>query len=327
MIRTAIALVAAIAVSGAPALAKSFVHDDAQMFSAATVAQLDSRISNFNAQTGKEIVVQTVASVPGGDVRAAAETAFAQQQVNGVLIFISKGDRKDWILPDRALVQAGWWSSQTSQSIASSMESQFKNEDFDGGISNAVAGALNVYRSHLSSLQGSSQNAQPSYGRSSTYGRQSSGGGIPVFWWIVIGLFAFFILRSIMQAASGPRYYGGGPAQGGPGYGPGYGGGYGWGGGGGGFWSGLLGGLGGAWLGNEIFGGNRGIGGGAWGNVDPTAGGGAPTDGGGWQADPGQAEVSGGGGGDWGGGGFGGGDFGGGGGGFGGGDGGGGGGW
>ena len=320
MKRLATALLAAALVTSAPALAKDFIQDQAGMFGAGTVAQLNQRIGNFNAQTGKEIVVQTVPSVSGGDVRQAAENAFAQQQVNGVLIFIDKGDRKDWIVPDRAAVQSGWWSSQTSSSIARAMEAQFRAGDYDGGVTTAVNGALDVYRSHLNSLQG----AQPSTATRGTYQQQTQQGvHIGVFWWIIIALFAFFIIRSIMRAASGPRYYGGGPGYGpgpGPGYGGpgyGYGGGYGWGGGGG-FWSGLLGGLGGAWLGNELFG-HQNVGTGAWSNVDPTGGAQQPVDAGGWQSDPGQADMGGGGGGDWGGGGFGGGDFGGGGG-FGGGD-------
>jgi uncharacterized protein len=230
------ALLATIFALTAPALAKDFVQDQAGMLSPSTVQQLNGRIGNFNSQTGKEIIVQTVPSVSGGDVRTAAENAFAQQQVNGVLIFIDKGDRKDWIVPDRAAVQAGWWTSQTSSSISQAMGAQFRAGDFDGGVTTGVNQALDVYRSHLSSLRG----AQPSYGSRSTYAQQANQGvHISVFWWIIIALFAFFIIRSIMRAASGPRYYGGGygpGGPGGPGYGPGpgYGGGYGWGGGGGG---------------------------------------------------------------------------------------------
>lgn len=315
-----LAAVLALLVTGAPALAKDFVQDQAGMFSPATVNQLNARIGNFNAQTGKEIVVQTVPSVSGGDVRTAAENSFAQQQVNGVLIFVDQGDRKSYVIPDRAAVQAGWWSTQTSSSIIQAMTAQFRAGDYDGGIGTAVNMALNVYRSHVGSLRSTQPVSRTAYAQ-----QQAQGGvHISMFWWIIIALFAFFIIRSIMRAASGPRYYGGGPGApgygpGGPGYGPGPGyGGYGWGGGGGGFWSGLLGGLGGAFLGNELFG-HQNWGGGNYANVDPNAGNVAPSDGGGWQSDPGQADVSGGAGGDWGGGGFGGGDFGGGGG-FGGGD-------
>lgn len=121
-----------------------------------------------------------------------------------------------------------------------------------------------------------------------------------MFWWIVLAIGGFLILRSILRAFSAPRYYGGAPPAGtpppGPGYGPGDG--YGGIGNGGSFWSGLLGGLGGAWLGNELF-------------REGGDGGGAPsgTDSAGWQSDAGQADPgdassgdAGGGGGDSGGG-------------------------
>ena len=248
--------------------------------------------------------------------RLRSPNAFSQQQVNGVLIFDDKNDRQSYVLGDRAAVQAGWWSTQTSQSIVQAMNAQFRAGDYDGGITSAVSGALNVYRSHLNALSGGSSVAT----RTAPAQQPAQGGvHISVFWWIIIALFAFFILRSIMRAMSGPRSYGGGPGYGpgGPGYG-GYGGGYGWGGGGG-VWSGRLGGLGGAFLGHELFGRGGWGGGGFGGGADQNAGNVAPSDGGGWQSDPGQADMGSGAGGDWGGGGFGGGgDFGGGGGGFGG---------
>ncbi len=337
------ALLAVILAAGAPASAKDFISDQAGMFSPGTIQNLNTKIGNFNAQTGKEIIVQTVPSVSGGDVRAAAENAYSQQQVNGVLIFISKGDRKDYILPDHAAVQAGWWTSQTSTSIAQAMEAQFRAGDFDGGITTAVSQTFDIYRSHLGSLRTSnSTQTQPSYGNRSTYVQQANQGvHISVFWWIIIALVGFFIIRSIMRAASGPRYYGGpgAPASGAGSRRSG-------------LWT-----RAGAATGTaaamdtaaaeaafgadcsaasaarfsvtSCSGGKTSVRG-AWGNTDPTGGQG-PVDGGGWQSDPGQADVGGGGGGDWGGGGFGGGDSGGGGGGDfgggGGGDGGGGGGW
>jgi uncharacterized protein len=306
MMKRAIAsavLASALIASALPALAKNFIQDGAQMFSSTAVEQLNARISNFNRDTGKEIVVVTVPSVPGGDVRTAAENTFAQQSVNGVLIFIDKGDRRDYVVPDNAAVQAGWWSSQTSASVVAAMGSAFRAGDFDGGITNAVNTVFDVYRSHTGSLRAPQSQTYPR-----SYAQQTSSGGvhIGVFWWIIIALFAFFIIRSLIRAGQG-AYYGGG--YGGPGAGPGYGGpgygGYGYGGGwGGGFWSGLLGGLGGAWLGNELFGGH-GWGGGMQSGVDPGAVQQGTPDAGGWQADPGQAGMSGGAGGDWGGGGWG----------------------
>jgi uncharacterized membrane protein YgcG len=324
----------------ASAAASTPIQDGAGMFSAATVSQLNQQISDFSAQTGKQIVVVTVPSLNGKPLADAAQAVFTQQNINGVLIFIAKDDREDYFLPDDATAQ--FFPQPTVASIRQSMESLFKAEDYDGGITSAVNNTLNVFRAHL--------NSAPANGAANSYNypaqtnshfaaRRTLGGFSHMWTLIILIVVGYLVLRSIFRAMR-PRYYGpgpgvppgqGGPAAGGPGYGgPGYGG-YGYGpgyyGGGGGFWSGLLGGLGGAWLGNEMFG-NRGNtiieqpgtnvmptdqSGGSWGGGDA----------GGWANDAGQADMGAGSGGDWSGGGFGGGgDFGGGG--FGGGDGGGG---
>ncbi len=255
--------IATLAILAVPALARSsFVLDGAGMFSASTVSDLNTRLTNFNAQTHKEVLVETVPSLNGSALTDAAQREFAQQQVNGILIFIAKDDRRDIIVPDRAGVQAGWFDAETLRSIRQSMESQFKDGDFDGGITTAVSGVLGIYRSHMSSLSGANGAALPA--TRSYNGNTSAAPAFRLngFWLVIILIAAFLVLRSIMRAMSAPRYVGtpgkpGAPAAPGaaPGYGPGY-----YGGGGGGFWSGLLGGLGGAWLGNEMF---RGGGGGA----------------------------------------------------------------
>jgi uncharacterized membrane protein YgcG len=299
---TAICLLVAL-----PAHATDFVQDQAGMFSASTVAQLNERISSFNAQTGKAIVVVTTPSLGGAALQSAAQSAFAQQNVNGVLVFIARDDRRDIIVPDRAGARAGWFTSDVLRDIRSAMEGQFKSQNFDAGITGAVSALLSIYRSHLGGLR----QPAPAYAGGTSRQRMPVAGGvhIPMFWWIVIIVVGYLLLRSIFRAASGPRAYGpGAPPPGtspAPPYGPGYG--YGGYGGGGSFWSGLLGGLGGAWLGNELF---RG-GGGAIAPADAgqapgdAGGGGGQNDSAGWQSDAGQADASGSSGGDWSGGGFG----------------------
>jgi uncharacterized membrane protein YgcG len=292
-----------------PATAATFVQDQAGLFSAGTVAELNERISNFNAQTGKEIVVITTPSLNGATLQQAATNAFSQQNVNGVLVFIARDDRRDIILPDSAGVAAGWFPSDTLREIRGTMEAQFRAENYDGGITGTVTALLGIYRAHAGGSAGSL--AVPAQGRFA----RAQGMRVPMFFWIVGGIIAFLIVRSLLRAASAPRSYGpGAPPAGqtppsGPGYGPGYGYGY----GGGSFWSGLLGGLGGAWLGNELF---RGGGGGEVAPTDSGGGwGGGAADSGGWQSDAGQAGISGASSGDFSGGGFGGdaggGDFGG----------------
>jgi uncharacterized membrane protein YgcG len=314
-----------------PAFAATYVQDGANMMSASTVSALDQRIGNFNAQTGKEIVVVTVPSLNGTSLADAAHQAFTQRSVNGVLIFIAKDDRRDIIVPDAAGASAGWFTRDTLDTIRETMESQFKAEDYDGGVTSAVNGILNIYRAHVST-NARRENYNPAGAPIPVSTARNGGFRISMFWWIVIIVVGFLIIRSIIRAASGPRYGppgvppGAVPPGGMPpaGYGQGYGGG-GFGGGGGSFWSGLLGGLGGAWLGNEMFG-NRGggnalgtdAGAGAASSGDAGSWDGASGDAGGFASDAGQADMGGASGGDWSGGGFGGGDSGGGGGDFGG---------
>ncbi len=309
MLAAGIGMLVAIAI-GRPVAARDFVQDQAGMFSQAAVAQLNARISNFNAQTGKEIVVVTTPSLGGASLQDAAQTAFAQHNVNGVLIFIVRDDRRDIIVPDRAGAQAGWFTPDVLRSIRTSMENQFRGENYDAGITGAVDAILNVYRAHLSNFARTPSGAALPALRST----QPGGFHISMFWWIIIAIVGFLILRAILRAFSAPRSFGGAPGAppGTPGYGPGYG--YGGFGGGGSFWSGLLGGLGGAWLGNELFRGGGGIGAAQAGQLPSDTGGAeGGADSGGWQSDAGQSDLGGASSGDWSGGGFGGdagGDFG-----------------
>ena len=324
----AAALVIAVAAGLAPAQARdSFVLDGASLFSTAAIAQVNAKVGDFSAQAHKEVVVVTVPSFTGTAAQA-EENAFAQQQVNGVLIFIAKSPKTIAVIPDR--VSGHFFPAGSTAAIRQAIVSAFNSGDFNGGLNNGVDLTLAEYRSHLGSLR-TTVNTVPA-----PVIRNETGGGfnMSLIWWLIALAVIFFIVRGIFRAIAGPRMmppgYGG---QMGGGYGPGYGGG-GFGGGGGGFWSGMLGGLGGAFLGNELFGGGRnemfnqggqqaGFGGdgGQYGGGDAS----------GFQNDAGQADMgnasSGGWGGDSGGGGWGdtgggGGDFGG-----GGGDGGGGGGW
>ena len=312
------ALALGLALPSIPAPARDFVQDQAGMFSAATVSQLNTTIGNFNAQTGKEVVVVTAPSLGGKTLQVAGNDAFAQQNVNGVLIYIAKAERKDIIVPDRAGLRAGWFTPGVTATIRHAMETQFKDGNYDAGIAGAVDAILNVYRSHLGTLHagasnGAGSNAAPPISTGSSSVPLSGGFNFSaMIVWIIIAIVAFLVIRAIFRAFAGPRYYG--PTGGGmpPGYGPGYGppgygyGGGGWGGGGG-FMSGLLGGLGGAWLGNELFGQHGGFTGPAdaaqqGGDAGNWSGG---ADNSGWQSDAGQAGMGGSSGGDWGGGGFG----------------------
>ncbi len=247
----------------------------------------------------------TTPSLNGATLQSAADSAFSQQSVNGVLIFIARNERRDMIVPDRAGVQAGWFTPDVLAQIRTAMEDQFKAENYDAGISGAVGSAI----ANLSRPSRFAAAIALRLRRRARTARFARSAHLDV---LVDHHPRRRIFDSALDHARGSCGAlfrrrapppGGAPPSGGygPGYGPGYG--YGGYGGGGSFWSGLLGGLGGAWLGNELFRGG-GIGGG--GRRRHRAGrrqryGGA--DAGGWQSDAGQAGM--GSGGDWSGGGFG----------------------
>lgn len=252
----AAALIIAVAAGLSPVQARdSFVIDNAQLLSPATVSAVNAKVADFNAQTHKEVVVVTVPSFTGTPADA-EERAFAQQQVNGVLIFVAKSPKTIAVVPDKAA--AHYFPAGTTSAIRQAIASAFNSGDFNGGISNGVDLTLSEYRSHLGSMRGAVTTERPPVVRNETGGGFNMG----LIMWLIALAVIFFIVRGIFRAIAGPRMYppgyGGGPMGGpmGGGYGPGYGG-YGGGMGGGGFWSGMLGGLGGAFLGNELFGGNR----------------------------------------------------------------------
>jgi uncharacterized membrane protein YgcG len=302
------ALTIALGATLAPALARdSYIIDNAQLLKPATVSALNAKIADLYAVAHKEVVVAIEPKVTAPP-QEAAEQLFSEQRVNGILVFIALSPKTIGIIPDQASEQ--WFPAATTSAIRQAIASAFNSGDFDGGVTNGVDLILAQYRSHLGAVRQTAPAAFAAPVAVPAYVQTQTGGGfnMSVIWWLIALAVIFFIVRGVFRAMSGPRMYppgyGGGPAGPGPmggGYGPGYGGGYGpgygyGGGGGGGFWSGMLGGLGGAFLGNELFGGNRteiieqnpgmapGAGGGDW-------GGGNPVDTSGFQSDPGQADM------------------------------------
>ena len=284
----------AVAVAAAPALAsrESYVTDGASLFSSGTVQQLNNEISDFNRQTGKEIVVITVPSLNGQTLKAAVESTFSHENVNGVLFYFAKAEKQDAVVGDKA--SQAIFPSGEFQTIHDAMRGDLRSGDTDQAILTGVSLVLDQYRSHERGVNP----AQSTTTSTSTTTRTRSSGGIMSLFWLALILFVgFLFIRAIFRALFAPRMmppgYGSGTGPGYGGYGPGYGG------GGGSFFSGLLGGLGGAWLGNELF--NRGGGSGAY---DPssaaTLGSGTAPDSSAFQSDAGQADMGGMGGGSWG---------------------------
>jgi len=315
-----------LAVSLTPAVARDqYVVDNAHLFSAGTVQAANQNIAAFQSRTGKEVFVYTTPSLGGASWQDAAERVFAQNQVNGVMVFISTTPKAIHVIPDRA--SRSFFPATSTTAIANSIAANFRAGNFDGGLQNGVLLIENMYLSHLPA--GRSAYGAPIAAPHAPVSNSAGGFSMGWIFLVLIVIVGLLVLRAIFRAIFAPRVtgpygpsggmggpaYGPGPGYGGPGYGPGYGYGSGFGGGGS-FWSGLLGGLGGAWLGNEMFG-QHNIGGNVGGLIPGGEQGtpGAGQDTSGFQSDPGQVDIGNAGSGDWGGGAgggdFGGGDFGG----------------
>lgn len=302
----AVLLPAAVLLLCGPAMAReSYVQDGAHMLNASTIDDVNSKVGAFNAQTGKEVLVVTVPSLDGTPINDAVERSFAQNQVNGVLIFLAKDEKQGRIVGDKAA--RSFFPQGTFQNIYDGMRGYLRSGDYDGAVKTGVGLTLDQYRSHQGALNRSAAAipagvSVPAQRVAEAPAKQSFG-GIGLFWLFVLLIVGFFVIRGIFRAMSGPRQappgYGGPlpgpgpmPGPGFGGYGPGYpqqGGGM-----GGGFLSGMLGGLGGAFLGNELFG-RRNEGGGMLGGADTSQAGMAPglgQDASGWQSDAGQIDTS-----------------------------------
>src|SRR5580658_7506630 len=220
---TASLAVAAFALTAAlPAFARdSYVHDQAGLFSDATVSSLNQKIGDFAQQTGKEVVVDTVPSLNGQTPQDAAERAFSQMQVNGVLIFLAKAERQDLVVGDRA--SRAFFPTGSFAGIHDAMRGYFRQGDYDGGITTGVQLVINGYRSHEGSQPNGGVPASSASRPLASTATQSAGGiHMGSFFWLLIILLAgFLIIRALFRAMSGPRMMPpGGP---GPGYGQGYG--------------------------------------------------------------------------------------------------------
>lgn len=136
-------LVAGAANAAMPARPAGPVLDQAGIIPDADEAALAQKLSAYNAQTGRAVVVATVASLDGQDIESYANTLFRSWGIGGaktdqgVLFLIAPNDRKvrievgyglEEFLPD---VLAG-------RIISGAVTPLFKSGDYPGGINSGV---------------------------------------------------------------------------------------------------------------------------------------------------------------------------------------------
>ncbi|MDD5259445.1 MAG: TPM domain-containing protein [bacterium] len=194
----------------------SRVNDNAGMFSSQTVMEMSQNLGDFEAQKGIQIVVATFPSLEGDNledfsIRLAEKWKIGQKgKDNGVIIVIFKNDRKIRIEVGYGL-EAVLTDAICSQIIAQNIGPNFKRENYDAGIKEAIIAILNTLNEERSG-----------HGKKST--QDSSGtktNKIFAFFFLVL-----IIIIIILKFISATSYHISGRG--------GYGGGF-WGGGGGGF--------------------------------------------------------------------------------------------
>ncbi len=256
----------AVGIGPLPASARDFVQDQAGMFSQLdrrAAQPADRRLQRADAEGDRRR--HDALARRQRPCRARPQAAFAQQNVNGVLIFIARDDRRDIIVPDR-VGHAGRLVYARRAALDSHVDG--------GAVSQRIVRRRHhrCGRCHPQRLSRSRRrHAQRRGGCTRRRARAS----------LTLRRFPHLHVlvdhhrrRRLLDLALGPardrrhralrrrarRAAGGAAAGSAP---PGTvratvrSGRYGGFGGGGSFWSGLLGGLGGAWLGNELFRGRR----------------------------------------------------------------------
>jgi uncharacterized membrane protein YgcG len=207
------ALTIVFAAGIAPASARdSYVIDNAKLLSAGTVSSINAKVGDFYAQAHKEVlvVIEPQVTAPPGE---AAEQLFAQQRVNGVLIFIAMKPKTIGIIPGYAAER--YFPAGTTAAIRQAIASAFNSGDYNGGVTNGVDLTLSEYRSHLNALRTVPVNtmAAPAIENQTL---PAGGFNMSLIWWLIALAVIFFIVRGIFRAMAGPRmmppgYGGGGP--------------------------------------------------------------------------------------------------------------------
>lgn len=231
--------------SAGTALAASYVQDTANMFSASARDQANAQIAQIQQQTGKTIRVITVPALNGADINTAADQAFRQSNLNGVLIYIARDNKQLAIKVGQNTRQ--YVSSTTETSVRDTMLADFRAGRFDQGLLDGVSQIGQNLRTGAAAS--GRQPRAPSSGGINWLTILLVVGGIALVIWLVSRLFR---PRPPASEGFGPQLWNGGGGWSNPG---GYNqGGYSSGGfPGGGFLSGIFGGIAGSFVGNWLW--------------------------------------------------------------------------
>ena len=211
-----IVLCIALAWSMAPAFAQEYpprpagpVYDGADLIPPSEEAALDQRLRDYNAQTGRAIVVATVPSLEGNDVdlysRGLAEEwgIGGAETEEGVLLFVARDDRKMAIKTARG-VQGRLTDISSGRIIRETLRPAFREGDFAGGIDAAVDRIIERL-----DLEPAQAEAIAEAEAAAEQERQSEG-GFPIGALVWLAFIGFFFIAPMFGGGRRRRYRRGG---------------------------------------------------------------------------------------------------------------------
>ena len=217
MIRLIALLALVLAALGSPALAQEYpprpqgpVYDGADLIPAAEEARLADKLTAYNRDTGRAIVVATEASTNGIDTqvyaRGLAETwgIGGAETEQGVLLYIARDDRQMWIATSRG-VQGTLTDISSGRIVRNTLRPAFRAGDFAGGIDQAtseIIERLDMDPADAAAIAEAEAAAERN---------RETQGGFPIGGLIWFGFIFFFFILPMLRGGKRKRRYRRGP--------------------------------------------------------------------------------------------------------------------
>jgi uncharacterized protein len=183
-----------------------YVTDETGTLSSSEITSLSGKLQSFDKNTSTQIVVYMIGSLNGESLEDVSNEIAGKNKIgkkgkdNGVLLFISKADRKIRIEVGYGL-EGALTDAISSQIIRKEIAPSFRNNDFYGGINKGVDAIIAVAKGEYTADKKSSKdiNGLTCF-------------GLPIFVLMVFGIIFFSIFISIIRRifGFGRSMYGGG---------------------------------------------------------------------------------------------------------------------
>ncbi len=206
MMRIVLWLLALLALAPGAAFAQEFpprpegpVYDGAAIIDEAAEAALTERLTRYNRETGRAIVVATVESLDGLPVdmyaQQLAETwdVGGEETEEGVVMVVAPNERDAWITTARG-VQTTMTDAMAGRIFRDAMVPRFREDDYAGGIESGVEGIIETLEMDPATARAIEEAEAAAAARGGAQGDGASFGSI-IFWIALIGGFMLLFGR------------------------------------------------------------------------------------------------------------------------------------